>query len=99
MGKPEKQIGQFAMDAAVLKSVSVIPDDPLLTPREVCVMLRMIDPETGKPQTGTLANWRYLGRSPEYIRLGDNKHSPVRYYRSAVIEWLEKHTRHSTSEE
>ncbi len=72
---------------------------PLLTAKEVCVMLRMIDLESGKPQIGTLANWRYLGRGPAYVRLGETKGGPVRYHVSAVLEWLHDHTHRSTSEE
>ena len=72
---------------------------PLLTAKEVCVMLRMIDPESGKPRTGTLANWRYLGRGPAYIRLGETKGGPVRYDPSAVRDWINDHIHRSTSEE
>ena len=75
------------------------PSGPLLTAKEVCVMLRMIDLESGKPQIGTLANWRYLGRGPAYIRLGESKRGPVRYHLSAVREWINDHIHRSTSEE
>ena len=81
------------------RTAFAIQNDPLLTPREVCVMLKMIDLETGKLQTGTLANWRYLGRGPAYVRFGESKHGPVRYHLSAVREWISEHTHRSTSEE
>jgi predicted DNA-binding transcriptional regulator AlpA len=40
--------------------------------------------ETGIP-VGTLQQWRYLGRGPAYIKLGQH----VRYRRSDVDAWLE----------
>ena len=70
--------------------------DRLLTPQEVCEILRMIDPQTGKPQTGTLANWRYLGKRPAYIRFGESKRGPVRYHLSSVCEWISNHIHRST---
>ncbi len=85
---------KFSFSAAIVGQ-----SGPLLTAKEVCVMLRMVDPESGKPQTGTLANWRYLGRGPTYIRLGESKRGPVRYNLSAVREWINDHIHRSTSEE
>ena len=41
----------------------------------------------GKPER-TLAQWRYLGTGPAYIKIG--KH--VRYRRSDVDAWLERQT-------
>lgn len=51
--------------------------DQLLTPGEVSAYL-------GVP-LGTLANWRYLGRGPAYLRAGRH----VRYRRSDVATWTE----------
>lgn len=49
--------------------------DELLTPSDVSVYL-------GVP-LGTLANWRYLGRGPAYLRVGRH----VRYRQSAIAAW------------
>ncbi len=49
---------------------------PLLTPDQVSDYL-------GVP-LGTLANWRYQGRGPVYVRLGRH----VRYRATDVAEWI-----------
>ena len=51
--------------------------DQLLTPPDVSTYL-------GVP-LGTLANWRYLGRGPAYLRVGRH----VRYRRSDVAAWTD----------
>lgn len=38
----------------------------------------------------TLANWRYEGRGPAYVRLGKN-HSPVMYRPCDVEDWIIEH--------
>ena len=38
--------------------------------------------------TGTLAQWRYLGKGPDYIRVGRH----VRYRPEAVEAWLAAQT-------
>jgi hypothetical protein len=55
--------------------------DELLTPSDVRVYL-------GVP-LGTLANWRYLGRGPAYLRVGRH----VRYRQSAIAAWTESLSR------
>ncbi len=50
---------------------------PLLTPKEVSKLL-------GIPP-GTLANWRYQGHGPAFVRLGRH----VRYRACDVNEWVE----------
>lgn len=52
----------------------------------------LIDPTTlsrelGVPE-GTLSNWRYGGTGPIYIKVGN----AVRYRRSDLDAWLDKHT-------
>lgn len=42
---------------------------------------------TGIP-TGTLANYRYLGKGPRYIKIGKR----VLYRRADVDAWLDAHT-------
>ncbi len=49
--------------------------DRLLTPDEVGAYL-------GIP-VGTLANWRYLGRGPAFLRVGRY----VRYRQSGLVAW------------
>jgi excisionase family DNA binding protein len=42
---------------------------------------------------GTLANWRYQGKGPRFVKVGRH----VRYRRSDVEAWLELHVRDSTA--
>ncbi len=42
---------------------------------------------------GTLANWRYQGRGPRFVKVGRH----VRYRRSDVEDWLERNARESTA--
>jgi predicted DNA-binding transcriptional regulator AlpA len=42
-----------------------------------------------------LANWRYRGLGPKYIKIGRS----VRYSAAAVEEWLEAQTRQQTGEQ
>jgi hypothetical protein len=51
----------------------------LLTPAEVSEYL-------GIPM-GTLANWRYLGLGPSFVRLGRH----VRYRHLDLSTWVERH--------
>jgi len=46
-----------------------------------------------KVPEGTLANWRYQGKGPRFIKVGRH----VRYRRSDVEAWLELHVRESTA--
>ncbi|MGH9155785.1 MAG: helix-turn-helix transcriptional regulator [Acidimicrobiales bacterium] len=61
--------------------------DRLLTPAEVGAYL-------GIP-VGTLANWRYLGRGPAFLRIGRY----VRYRQSALVAWTASLDRHERSGE
>jgi excisionase family DNA binding protein len=54
-------------------------EDRLLWPEQVAEML-------GLP-IGTLANWRYQGRGPAFVKVGRH----VRYRRSDVLGWIEEH--------
>jgi excisionase family DNA binding protein len=54
-------------------------EDRLLWPEQVAEML-------GVP-IGTLANWRYQGRGPAFVKVGRH----VRYRRSDVAGWIEEH--------
>jgi len=42
----------------------------------------------------TLANWRWSGRGPLYVKVGGR----VRYTVVGLAEWLDDHTRASTSD-
>ena len=50
-----------------------------------------------KPQT--LRVWRLKGKGPKYIRLGDSLKAPVRYFESAILDWLSARRFSSTTEE
>lgn len=52
----------------------------LMTPQEVAHYLRV--------DTKTLANWRYLGRGPAYVKDG----GVVRYTRDAFAAYLNRQT-------
>ena len=54
-------------------------EDRLLWPEEVAEML-------GVP-VGTLANWRYQGRGPAFVKVGRH----VRYRRRDVVAWIGQH--------
>jgi predicted DNA-binding transcriptional regulator AlpA len=41
----------------------------------------------------TLAQWRYLGKGPAFVKVG----SAVRYRRSDVMRWLAENTRTATN--
>jgi excisionase family DNA binding protein len=54
------------------------------------------DERTGEYLTvpvGTLANWRYQGKGPRFVKIGRH----VRYRRSDVEAWLEANVRESTA--
>jgi excisionase family DNA binding protein len=42
---------------------------------------------------GTLANWRYQGRGPRFVKVGRH----VRYRRADVESWLDRNARESTA--
>jgi excisionase family DNA binding protein len=46
-----------------------------------------------KVPVGTLANWRYQGKGPRFVKVGRH----VRYRRSDVEAWLEGNARQSTA--
>lgn len=45
----------------------------------------------------TLEVWRSKGKGPPFIKFGNQPQSPVRYMRSAVMEWLAQQSYASTS--
>lgn len=45
----------------------------------------------------TLEIWRCRGRGPAFVKMGDTPQAPVRYLRSAVMEWVRRHSFASTS--
>lgn len=55
-------------------------NDRLLTPREAGELMRV--------SPGSLANWRYEGRGPVFIRLGDGPKPPIRYRLSDVRRFI-----------
>ncbi len=63
--------------------------DELLTSAETAALLSI--------KTNTLEIWRHKGKSPPFIKMGDKPQAPVRYVRSAVMEWLAQRSFVSTS--
>lgn len=56
----------------------------LLTPKQVQM-------EYGfNPQT--LAQWRWMGHGPDYIKQSPGRGGRIKYKRSAIEAWLEAHT-------
>jgi hypothetical protein len=43
-------------------------------------------------KANTLRDWRYLGKGPEYIKLGDGRRGHVLYKRAVIEQWLEAQT-------
>lgn len=62
------------------EEINMDAPDPLLTPEQVSAWVQL--------NTQTLANMRWRGVGPAYIKLGADSRSPVRYRRSAVEQWL-----------
>lgn len=58
--------------------------DDLLTPKQV-------EREYGF-DVQTLANWRWMGTGPNYIKRTPGRGGRVYYRRSAVERWLDAHT-------
>jgi hypothetical protein len=40
----------------------------------------------------TLANWRWKGIGPEYVKTSPGKGGRVKYRRTAIEAWLDRHT-------
>ena len=61
---------------------NVVEDgDVLDAPSEVATRLKLTEQ--------TLANMRWKGEGPPFIKLGDGRFAPVRYKRSDVDAWLQ----------
>jgi hypothetical protein len=60
-------------------------ESELLTPAEAAAILRK--------HPGTLANWRFIGAGPHFVKIGRS----VRYRRRDLDAWLDRQTRTSTS--
>ena len=45
----------------------------------------------------TLEIWRCRGKGPEFVKMGDTPQAPVRYRRSALLDWLARRSFASTS--
>ncbi|MEV7309439.1 helix-turn-helix domain-containing protein [Streptomyces microflavus] len=43
-------------------------------------------------KAGTLANWRWIGTGPDYIKTSPQRSGRIRYKRSAVEAWLNERT-------
>lgn len=63
----------------------------LLTPEEAAQFLGL--------SVTTLADWRYRGRGPEYLRLSQTARGRIRYPAESLAAWVEAlRRRHSTAE-
>ncbi|WP_432129601.1 helix-turn-helix transcriptional regulator [Streptomyces tendae] len=56
-------------------------------------MFELVTPERLAEELGitkkTLAQWRYRGAGPRFMKLGGTAHtSPVRYRRTDIVDWL-----------
>ncbi|WP_030323185.1 helix-turn-helix transcriptional regulator [Streptomyces flavochromogenes] len=58
--------------------------DQLLTPKQVQAEYGFAPP--------TLANWRWMGQGPEYIKQTPGKGGRIKYRRSAIEAWLQAQT-------
>lgn len=58
--------------------------DQLLSPRQVGELYGFT--------AGTLANWRWTGTGPDYIKTSPGKGGRIRYKRSAIETWLNERT-------
>ena len=61
----------------------------LLTNEETSALLGI------KPNT--LEIWRHRGKGPPFVKMGSAPQAPVRYLRSAVMDWLAQQSFASTS--
>lgn len=69
---------------AVLTATERAKRDELLSPKEVHA-------EYGfSPQT--LANWRWTGTGPDYIKCSPGRGGRIKYRRSAMEQWLQAQT-------
>lgn len=57
---------------------------------------RYLTPEQAADLLGykpkTLAEWRYLGRGPRYVKTSPGRSGRIRYAEADVIAWLEANT-------
>lgn len=71
-------------EGAVQTAVEKAKKDGLLNPKEVHA-------EYGfSPQT--LANWRWTGMGPDYIKTSPGRGGRIKYRRSAIEQWLQAQT-------
>jgi Helix-turn-helix domain len=72
------------MKGDVTRAASSRTTDGLLTPKQVH------DEYGFTPQT--LANWRWMGLGPAYIKTTPSRAGRVKYRRSAIEQWLSEQT-------
>ncbi len=69
-----------------------------MTTQELEAWTTTLSPEEAAERLGlqasTLANWRWRGSGPRYVRVGGR----VRYQLVQIANWLDEHTRTSTSD-
>lgn len=69
---------------AVLTATERAKRDELLSPKEVHAQYGF------SPQT--LANWRWTGTGPDYIKTSPGRGGRIKYRRSAMEQWLQAQT-------
>jgi excisionase family DNA binding protein len=62
--------------------MSNIPEQELLTTDQVAEYLS-VTPET-------VRRWRGRGEGPPAVKIGAGRAAPVRYFKAAVVRWLEQ---------
>lgn len=74
-------------------TTSTSTDDPvmLVSSKDAAKMIGI------KPQT--LRLWRYAGRGPRFVRLGENRYCQTAYRVSDIEAWIEAHSYSTTAEE
>jgi excisionase family DNA binding protein len=86
-GSDERRYQDKEIDMSTIPRRATPPETPhandeLLTIQEVADVVRV--------PVATLRYWRHLGSGPQSFRIGRS----VRYWRSEVLQWLEKQSSH-----
>jgi hypothetical protein len=78
------------LEIGVPNVTQLIDLDDLLTTALAAAMLGV------KPDT--MHQWRWNGKGPKYLKLGDGKRAAIRYQRSELVRWLAERQYANTSQ-
>lgn len=78
MTPSRRNINELDAAAAALSA------EELLTPKQTATLLGV--------SLNTLPMWRWQGKGPPFIKLGDGPFAAIRYRRSELLLWLEART-------